>query len=293
MFLAVARHQSFRRAASELGVTPSAAGQAVRALETRLGVSLFSRTTRSVGLTEAGERFLIQAEPAYLALVAAGAAASDLGGRPAGLLRLTMPRAVLPMIIRPILSSFSRAYPDIELEIDASDELLDISSKGFDAGIRMGQFIASDMTAIRLSAPFRMVTVASPGYLNKHGIPVRPEDLQRHSCIRLRRSSGGAASWRFFVKGKPLEIAVQGPLITSDFPTILDAAIDSIGMAQLPEPVAAAPVAEGKLKHVLAAFAPKTPGVFLYYPNRNQVMPKLRAFINHLKSNPTTTPLLD
>lgn len=218
MFLAVARHRSFRRAAAELGVTPSAAGQAVRTLETRLGVALFVRTTRNVGMTEAGERFLAGAEPAYQALAAAGAAASDLGGRPAGLLRLAVPRAAVPLIIRPVLASFAAAYPDIELEIAASEEFVDIASQGFDAGMRMGQFIANDMTAVRLTQPFRMVAVASPDYLARRGIPARPEDLQSHACLRLRRTIGGASPWRLIDKGKPLEVIVQGPLIAGDFP---------------------------------------------------------------------------
>lgn len=229
LFLSVARHRSFRRAAAELGVTPSAASQAVRALETRLGVTLFVRTTRSVGLTEAGERFLAQAGPAYQALEAAGAAASDLGGRPAGLLRLAVPPSVVPLVIRPILASFAAAYPDIEVEIAASEELIDISSQGFDAGMRMGQLIARDMVALRLTAPVRMVAVASPDYLRRRGVPTRPEDLQAHDCLRSRRTSGGALPWRLVEGGKPLEVLVRGPLIAGDFPTLLDAAIDGLG----------------------------------------------------------------
>ncbi len=293
MFLAVARHRSFRRAAAELGVTPSAAGQAVRALEARLGVALFVRTTRSVGMTEAGERFLAQAEPAYQALAAAGAAASDLGGRPTGLLRLAVPRAVVPLIIRPVLASFAATYPDIELEIAASEEFVDIASQGFDAGMRMGQFIANDMTALRLTPPFRMVAVGSPEYLARRGTPSKPEDLQRHACLRLRRTAGGSSPWRLIDKGKPLEILVQGPLIVGDFPTLLDAAIDGVGLAQVPEPVAVAPIKAGVLRQVLASFAPETPGVFLYYPDRRQVLPKLRAFIEHLKAQPPRAPTLD
>ena len=284
MFLAVARHRSFRRAAAELGVTPSAAGQAVRALEARLGVALFVRTTRSVGMTEAGERFLVEAEPAYQALAAAGAAASDLGGRPAGLLRLAVPRSVVPLIIRPVLASFAAAYPDIELEIAASEGFVDM---------RMGQFIANDMTALRLTPPFPMVIVGSPEYLARRGTPSEPEDLQRHACLRLRRTAGGSSPWRLVNKGKPLEILVQGPLIAGDFPTLLDAAIDGVGLAQVPEPVAVAPIKAGALLQVLAAFAPETPGVFLYYPDRRQVLPKLRAFIEHLKAHLPPAPTLD
>jgi DNA-binding transcriptional LysR family regulator len=292
MFLAVARHRSFRRAAAALGVTPSAAGQAVRVLETRLGVALFVRTTRSVGMTEAGERFLAEAEPAYQALAAAGAAASDLGGRPAGLLRLAVPRAVVPLIIRPILASFAAAYPDIELEIAASEEFVDIASQGFDAGMRMGQFIANDMTALRLTPPFRMVAVGSPDYLARRGTPMKPGDLQAHACLRLRRTIGGASPWRLVDRGKPLEIIVQGPLIAGDFPTLVDAAIDGVGLAQVPEPVAVAPITAGTLRQVLAGFAPETPGVFLYYPDRRHVLPKLRAFIEHVKEQLPGAPTL-
>lgn len=286
MFLAVARHRSFRRAAAELGVTPSAAGQAVRALEARLGVALFVRTTRSVGMTEAGQRFLVQAEPAYDALAAAGAAASDLGGRPAGLLRLAVPRSVVPLILRPILASFAAAYPDIELEIAASEEFVDIASQGFDAGMRMGQFIANDMTALRLTPPFRMVAVGSSDYLARRGIPSRPEDLERHACLRLRRSGGGSSPWRLIDQGRPLEIFVKGPLIAGDFLTLVDAATDGVGLAQVPEPVAVAPIKAGVLRQVLATSAPETPGVFLYYPDRRQVLPKLRAFIDHIRAQP-------
>jgi DNA-binding transcriptional LysR family regulator len=293
IFLAVARHRNFRRAAAELGVTPSAAGQAVRALEARMGVALFVRTTRSVGMTEAGERFLSEAEPAYQALAAAGAAASDLGGRPAGLLRIAAPRAVVPLIIRPVLASFASAYPDIELEIAASEELVDIASLGFDAGMRMGQYIANDMIALRLTPPIRMVVVASPEYLSRRGTPIKLEDLQRHSCLRLRRSSGGALPWRFATKGGPLEVVTRGPLIAGDFLTLLDAAIDGVGLIQAPEPVVVAACKAGALRQVLAGFAPETPGVFLYYPDRRQVLPKLRAFIDHLKTNLPPAPTLD
>jgi DNA-binding transcriptional LysR family regulator len=293
MFLAVANHRNFRRAAAELGVTPSAAGQAIRALEARLGVALFVRTTRSVGMTEAGERFLAEAQPAYQALAAAGAAASDLGGRPTGLLRIAVPRSVVPLIIRPLLASFASAYPDIELEIAASEEFVDIAAQGFDAGMRMGQFIANDMIALRLTTPIKMIVAGSPDYLSRRGTPVKLEDLERHACLRLRRSAGGASPWRFAVKGGPLEVVAKGPFIAGDFLTLLDAAIDGVGLVQLPEPVAVASIKAGTLRQVLARFAPQTPGVFLYYPSRHQVVPKLRAFIDHVKTHLPPTPTLD
>ena len=168
-FLSVAQHRSFRKAAAELGVTPSAISQAVRALEARVGAALFMRTTRSVGLTEAGERFLSRAKPAFEELVAASEVARDLGQRPAGLLRLTVPRAVVPILLEPLIASFCQAYPEVEVEIAASEELVDLAAEGFDAGIRLGQFIAADMVAVRLTPPFPFVVVGSPDYLRRRG----------------------------------------------------------------------------------------------------------------------------
>jgi DNA-binding transcriptional LysR family regulator len=285
-FLSVARHKSFRRGAADLGVTPSAVSQAVRALEARIGAPLFTRTTRSVGLTEAGERFLARAGPAFEELVAAGEAARDLGRRPSGLLRLAVPRAVVPLILQPMIASFCEAYPDIELEIAASEELIDIAEQGFDAGIRLGQFIAADMTVVRLTPPFRFVVVGSPDYLAGTGALERPEDLRDHACLRQRRSNGAIALWRFVDGNRPLEVSVTGPLIAHDFPTLLGAALEGVGLAQVPEPVAKAAVGEHRLRHLLAPFAPTTPGVFLYHSGRREVLPKLRAFIDHVKRVP-------
>jgi DNA-binding transcriptional LysR family regulator len=285
-FLSVAQHRNFRRAAAELGVTPSAISQTVRALEARVGAALFIRTTRSVGLTEAGERFLSRAKPAFEELVAASEVAHQLGQRPSGLLRLSVPRAVVPILLEPLIASFCQAYPEVEVEIAASEELVDLAAEGFDAGIRLGQFIAADMVAVRLTPPFRLMIVGSPAYLARSGRPRRPDDLRRHACVRLRRSGGALALWSLNDNGRAIEIAVSGPLIANDFPTMLGAAIEGVGLAQVPEPIAAGPVAAGKLVHVLEPFAPMAPGVFLYYPGRRQIMPKLRAFIDHVKGRP-------
>jgi DNA-binding transcriptional LysR family regulator len=265
-------------------VTPSAISQAVRTLEARVGAALFIRTTRSVGLTEAGERFLSRARPAFEELVAAGEVARDLGQRPAGLLRLTVPRAVVPILLEPLIASFCQAFPEVEVEIAANAELVDIAAEGFDAGIRLGQFIAADMVAVRLTPPFPFVVVGSPEYLSRMGRPERIDDLRQHACIRIRRSNGSIAPWSFVNGNKPIEAIVSGPLIAHDFPTMLGAAVEGMGLAQVPEPIAAGPVKAGKLVHVLEQFAPMAPGVFLYYPSRHQVMPKLRAFIDHVKS---------
>jgi DNA-binding transcriptional LysR family regulator len=288
-FLSVAQHRSFRRAAAELGVTPSAMSQAVRALEARVGAALFIRTTRSVGLTEAGERFLSRAKPAFEELVAASEVARDLGQRPAGLLRLTVPRAVVPILLEPLIASFCQANPDVEVEIAASEELVDIAAGGFDAGIRLGQFIEADMIAVRLTPSNRLTVVGSPDYLRRRQRPELIEDLRRHACLRMRRSNGSIAPWSFVNGNKPIEAIVSGPLIAYDFPTVLGAAAEGMGLAQVPEPIAAGPVNAGKLVHVLERFAPMAPGVFLYYPSRHQMMPKLRAFIDHVKSRSGAT----
>lgn len=283
-FLCVAQHRSFRRAAAELGVTPSAVSQAVRALERRIGAALFIRTTRSVGMTEAGERFLARAKPAFEELVAASEAARALGQLPSGRLRLSVPRAAVPTLLQPLIASFCQAYPGVEVEIAASEELIDLAAEGFDAGIRMGQFLAADMVAVRLTPPFRFIVVGSPEYLAHRGRPERPEDLRNHACLRLRRSGGALALWTLRDGDRALEVAVTGPLIANDFPTLLGAALEGMGLVQLPAPVAAEPVAAGRLVEVLQRFAPMTPGMFLYHPGRRQVMPKLAAFIEHLKN---------
>src|SRR5215468_8959577 len=259
-FLSVAQHRSFRRAAADLRVTPSAISQAVRALEARVGAALFIRTTRSVGLTEAGERFLSRAKPAFEELVAASGAARELGQRPAGLLRLSVPRAVVPILLEPLVASFCRAYPEVEVEIAASEELVDLAAEGFDAGIRLGQFIAADMIAVRLTKPFPFIIVGSPAYLARSGRPERPDDLRQHACLRLRRSNGALALWSLVENGHPIEIAVSGPLIAHDFSTVLGAAIEGAGLAQIPEPIAVEAMSAGKLVRVLEPFTPMTPG---------------------------------
>jgi DNA-binding transcriptional LysR family regulator len=289
-FLGVARHRSFRRAAAELGVTPSAVSQAVRAVEARVGAALFIRTTRSVGLTEAGDRFLSRAKPAFEELVAAGEAARDLGQRPTGLLRLTVPRAVVPLVLEPVIGSFCQAYPDIELEIAASDEMVDLAAGGFDAGIRLGQFIAPDMVVVRLTRPFPFVVVGSPDYLRLRKRPERIDDLRGHACLRLRRSNGSIAPWPFADGNRAVEAIVSGPLIAHDPTTLLGAAIQGVGLAQVPGPLAKAPIADGRLRALLTPFAVTTPGVFLYHPGRRQVLPKLRAFIEHVKYRSADAP---
>ena len=289
-FLSVAQHRNLRKAAAELAVTPSAISKAVRTLEARAGAALFIRTTRSVGLTEAGERFLLRAKPAFEELVAASEAARDLGQRPAGLLRLSAPRAVVPLILEPMIASFCQAYPEIALEIAASEEMVDMAASGFDAGIRLGQFIAPDMVAVRLTPPFPLVVVGSRDYLRGRKLPERIDDLRGHACLRMRRSNGSIAPWPFVDGNKAVDAIVSGPLIAHDYPTLIGAAIQGVGLTQAPGPLAKAPIAEGRLQALLTPFAVTTPGVFLYYSDRRQVLPKLRVFIDHVRHRSADAP---
>jgi DNA-binding transcriptional LysR family regulator len=199
-------------------------------------------------------------------------------------LRLSMPRAAVPILLEPLIASFCRAYPGVEVEIAVSEELSDRATDGFDASIRLDQFIGDDLIAVRLTPPFRFVIVGSPDYFARSDRPQRPDDLRRHACLRLRRSEGALAPWSLSDDGHAIEIAVSGPLIANDFPTMLGLAVKGVGLAQVPEPIAAELVAVGKLVHVLEPFAPTMPGVFLYYPGRRQITPKLRTFIDHVKS---------
>lgn len=285
-FLAVAKHLSFRRAAGELGVTPSAIGQAVRSLEARVGAALFTRTTRSVGLTQAGARFQARVGPAFAELVEAAAAARQLGEQPEGLLRLTVPRAVVTPILQPALAGFCAAYPDIELEISVSERLVDIVSDGFDAGIRIGNLLEADMVKVRLTPPFRVLVVGSPSYFDRRGRPMTPDSLREHACLRLRRTDGSLAPWPLQDRGTAIEARVSGPFIANDYPTLLAAAVEGVGLAHLPEPIVADMLGTRKLRTVLDAFEVTAPGVFLFYPDRRQVLPKLRAFIDYMAAHP-------
>jgi DNA-binding transcriptional LysR family regulator len=285
-FLRVAERRSFRAAADDLGLSPSAISQTVRALEARIGVPLLTRTTRSVGLTEAGERFLEQARPAFAGLTAAFEAARSFGERPAGLLRLNVPRAAIPFLLEPVVEGFSAAYPEVEVEICGEDELIDLVERGFDAGIRMGDFLEADMIGIRLTPPFRLVVTGSPDYFARHGRPRVPADLRDHRCIRSRAPTTGAiVRWHFDVAGQPVEIAVQGPLIVNDIDVGKAAALRGVGLAFLAEPVIAEPLAAGRLELVLEDHVAWSPGAYLYYPSRTQMLPKLRAFVDFIREH--------
>ena len=212
-FLRVAERRSFSAAASDLGVSPSAISQTVKALEARIGAPLFMRTTRSVGLTQAGEMFLERAAPAYSGLADAYEAARNLGNRPAGRLRINLMRGAVQPLFEPIIAGFCETYPEIELEIYADDALSDLSAGGFDAGVRMGESLDADVIAVRLTGPFRFVVAGTPAYFEKYGRPETPEDLRNHRCVRFRLASGGLMPWTFEKGNRDFDVSVTGPVI--------------------------------------------------------------------------------
>lgn len=283
-FLRVADRKSFREAADDLGVSPSAISQTIRQLEERVGVPLFIRTTRSVGLTEAGSLFHAQAAPAWAMLIGAWEGARSIGGRPAGLLRLNMPRSVVPILIEPIIADFCDRYPDVDVEVTGEDALVDLAASGHDAGIRVGELLEADMISVRLSPPFRFIIVATPDYLNAHGRPQSPADLKAHNCIRQRISNGSVMPWRLIDGSRSVEIAVTGRVIVNENTAVVALAKRGLGLAQISEPLVVDEIASGALEVVLGPFSPSSPGLFLHYPGHAQVLPKLRAFIDHVKA---------
>lgn len=284
-FLRVAERRSFSAAAADLGVSPSAISQTVKALEARVGAPLFMRTTRSVGLTQAGEMFLERAAPAYSGLGDAYEAARNLGNRPAGRLRINLMRGAVQPLFEPIIAGFCEAYPDIELEIYADDALSDLSAGGFDAGVRMGESLDADVIAVRLSGPFRFVAAASPAYFDRYGRPETPEDLRDHRCIRFRMVSGALMPWTFEKGNREFDVSVTGPVIVNDWTASMVAMRSGVAMSMMPEPMAKELVAAGELELALTDYASSTSGLFLYYPSRKQVMPKLRAFIDFVRDH--------
>ncbi|SBV34278.1 Transcriptional regulator, LysR family [uncultured Sphingopyxis sp.] len=282
-FLRVAERRSFSAAAADLGVSPSAISQTIKTLEARVGAPLFMRTTRSVGLTQAGEMFLERAAPAYSGLADAYEAARNLGNRPAGRLRINLMRGAVQPLFEPIIAGFCETYPDIELEIYADDALADLSAGGFDAGVRMGESLDADVIAVRLTGPFRFVVAAAPAYLDKHGRPETPEELRDHRCIRFRLATGALMPWTFEKGNREYDVGVTGPVIVNDWIAALVAIRAGVAMGMMAEPMAKAMVASGELELVLTDYCAATSGLFLYYPGRKQVMPKLRAFIDYVR----------
>ena len=281
-FAAVVEHKSFVRAADHLGLSASALSQTIRQLETRLGVRLLNRTTRSVAATEAGMRLYGRLAPMMREMDAAVAEAVATMGRAAGTLRINTLGMAAKKLIAPRLGRFHRAFPDVVLDIVVDEHLVDIVQGRFDAGIRVGEQLEKDMVAVRLTPDHRMQAVASPEYLARNGVPQTPADLRHHACINWRFSGSGAIfRWPMERKGKKLEMAVTGPLIANFQEVMHEAALQGLGILYSydDEPIDAL-IAAGRLKRVLADWSPTVPGLFLYYSSRRLPTPALRGFID-------------
>lgn len=282
-FAAVVERASFARAAAALGLSPSALSQTIRQLETRLGQRLLNRTTRSVAPTQAGARLYEQLVPLLQSLSAAVAEASA-SGQMGGVLRINTLSMAARQLIAPRLDRFHRAHPTVMLDIVVDDALGDIVAGRFDAGIRVGGRLEKDMVAIRLTPDIRMVAVASPDYVSRHGAPARPQDLHQHACINWRlEAEGRAYRWEFERRRERMEVAVTGPLTTNDAGLGLSAALQGLGIAYaFDQDGVSALLAEGRLVQVLADWSITRPGLFLYHPSRRHMPAPLRAFIDCL-----------
>lgn len=279
----VARHGSFRGAALELGIAPSAVSHSVAALEQALGVRLLARTTRSVAPTEEGARLLDRLNPALSEIDLALEAAVEHGDRPAGNLRLTVPRSGAQLDLAPRLGAFVRAYPDITLEIVTDDRFSDVVAGGFDAGVRLGESLQGDMVAVRIGPRLRSAVVAAPSYFETMPRPRHPHELAGHRCIRFRFESGVIYRWEFAKDGEELEISVSGPLILGEDRLIVSAALDGAGLAFIFEDYVRDHIAEGRLIRVLEDWCPSFDGMHVYYPSRRQMRPALRAFADFFR----------
>lgn len=283
-FLRVAHHQSFTRAAADLGVSPSALSQTVRALETQLGVRLLNRTTRRVGLTEQGARFLDRVRPGLEQIDAAFEDLDHARDRPAGRLRINLPYIAADRLVMPRLSEFRARYPDVQVELFVDPALADIVDGGFDAGIRLGESLQKDMVALPVGAPLRQVVVGAPAYFAAHSPPKTPQDLVDHDCIRHRRTSGRLMAWEFTRKRRDFEVQVDGSLVFNDAYLSLDAARAGLGLAQVFEVSVLDDVAAGRLVRVLDDWQAPFAGFHIYYPARQHLPPKLRVFVDFLRA---------
>lgn len=283
-FLAVARERSFTKAAAKLGVSQSALSHTLRALEARLGVRLLTRTTRSVAPTEAGERLVRTVAPRFAEIDAELAAVSELREKPAGTIRITATEYAADAILLPKLAKLLPGYPDIKVDIAIDYGLTDIVARGFDAGVRSGEQVAKDMIAVPIGADMRMAVVAAPAYFKARAEPTKPQELIDHNCITLRLPThGGLYAWEFEKNGRELRVRVEGQFTCNTTAQMLNAALLGLGLAYIPEGLAAPHLAKGRLKQILADWCPPYSGYHLYYPSRRQPSAAFALLVDALR----------
>ncbi len=287
-FASVARHSSFRKAALELGVTPSALSHTIKALETRLNLRLLHRTTRSVSPTEAGTQLLTRLAPALQDIAEALESVNALRDSPMGTLRINAPRAAAHWVLPPLVARFVTQHPGMRVEVISDDNFVDIVAKGFDAGVRFGESLQQDMVALPLGPDQRFVVVASPDYIARHGRPRHPRELQQHRCIQVRFPSGAQYRWEFSKRQQHLEVDVAGPIATDDMHMMVHCAEAGVGLAYAYLQHALAGLAAGRLVSVLDDWCPAGPGFFLYHPGRRLMPAGLRAFVDLVQADRAT-----
>lgn len=283
-FQAVANQRSFTRAAAQLGVSPSALSQTLRALEARLGLRLLTRTTRSVAPTEAGERLLRTIGPAFDQIEAGLAALGDLREKPAGTIRITAGEHPADTILLPALQRLLPDFPAIKIEVEVDNALLDLAAGRYDAGVRLGEQVAKDMVAVRIGPDIRMAVVCAPSYLARHPQPKIPQHLTTHTCINLRLPTlGGLYAWEFERGRRELRVRVEGQLVVNVSHLLIKAALAGLGLACIFEDQAQEHLATGQLVRVLADWCPPFPGYHLYYPSRRQPTPAFALLVEALR----------
>ena len=291
-FVAVLEQKSFSKAAKQLGVSPPRVSEMVRALEERLGVRLVERTTRSVAATSAGERLLERLRPVLADYQAAIESTDDFRTRPAGTLRLTVPPPAADFILPPLIPRFLALYPEISLDISADSTFVDIVAARYDAGIRPGERLSRDMIAVRVSDEMPIVVAAAPTYLGQRGMPKTPQELAAHNCICVRLASGVLFPWRFRIKRRVFETHVESRLIVNEAKMLINAALDGVGLIQVPLVYIASELAAGRLVTVLDDWAPQpSDGFFLYYPSRRHIRPALKALVDFVREGCRDRPI--
>lgn len=279
-FAAVARHLSFRKAAIELGVSPSALSHRLRTLEDKTGIALLARTTRSVSLTEAGQRLFARLIPAMGEIADALDDLNALRVTPQGLLRINASGPAVRHVLQALITAYARQYPDVKLEITETDVLVDIVAEGFDAGIRFDHVIERDMVSVPIGQPQSFILVASPVYLASAGIPLHPRDLSEHRCLRYRFPSGRVDTWRLRNGNEVLEIDGDGPLVSNSLDLIWQSAIDGLGIALVYKSDVADDLVTGRAIQVLSEWQEPPKQLHLYYPSRRRVSASLRSFLD-------------
>ena len=284
VFLAVARERSFTRAAARLGMTQSALSHIIRSLESRMGVRLLTRTTRSVSPTEAGERLLQNVGPRLEEIEAEIAAVSDLGDKPAGTVRITAIDHVIDTLLWPRIAPQLPQYPDLHVEISSDYRLVDIAAERYDIGVRHGDQVEKDMIAVRISADVPMRIVGAPSYFERRPKPASLQDLMKHNCINLRlASSGGLYAWELQHEGQALEARVRGQSVFTTVHHLLAAALSGVGVAFLPDDLVAPHLASGRLVSVMEDWCPSFPGLHAYYPSRRHSSRALALVIDAIR----------